>query len=129
MIGIDTNVIVRYLTHDDPEQAPRAIEFIELLTPEEPGYISDIVWVESFWVLTRVMRIPVADVLDRFQKMIDSDSVRVDDYLLLSNAIQAAGVGVDFADALISGNSKAAGCRSVVTFDVGAARSLGWRLL
>ena len=55
MIGFDTNVIVRYLTQDDPVQSPKATELIERgLTEEEPGFVSVVTMAETAWVLERV---------------------------------------------------------------------------
>lgn len=50
MIGLDTNVLVRYLAQDDPTQSPRATEIIEQeISKEKPGYISSVVLVETVW--------------------------------------------------------------------------------
>ncbi len=49
MIGLDTNVLVRYLTQDDPNQSKQANQIIdEQLTPGNPGFISSIVLIELF---------------------------------------------------------------------------------
>ncbi|PYX43461.1 MAG: VapC toxin family PIN domain ribonuclease, partial [Acidobacteria bacterium] len=53
MKGLDTNVIVRYVTQDDPVQARAATNFIESLTEEEPGFIALIVIAELAWVLQK----------------------------------------------------------------------------
>ena len=54
MIGLDTNVLVRYLTQDDPVQSAQANAFIEReLSPAEPGIIGHIVLCEVGWVLSR----------------------------------------------------------------------------
>ncbi|MGO9127048.1 MAG: PIN domain-containing protein, partial [Terriglobales bacterium] len=51
MIGLDTNVVVRYLTHDDPVQTTAAMRVMDSLSPDSPGFLSLIVIVELFWVL------------------------------------------------------------------------------
>lgn len=54
MIGLDTNILVRYLTQDDPRQAREATDLIEnRLSQEEPGFINVVVMVETAWVLER----------------------------------------------------------------------------
>jgi predicted nucleic-acid-binding protein len=53
MIGIDTNVFVRYITQDDEEQAAIATKWIETCSVETPGWISVIVLCETVWVLSR----------------------------------------------------------------------------
>jgi predicted nucleic-acid-binding protein len=54
MIGLDTNILVRYLAQDDPVQSPKARELIEQqLTEENPGFLSVVVMAETVWVLDR----------------------------------------------------------------------------
>lgn len=67
MIGIDTNVLVRYLAQDDAAQSPAATRIVEGLTPERPGFVSLVAVVETVWVLTRaygMRREDIADVLE-----------------------------------------------------------------
>ena len=52
MIGLDSNVIVRYIAQDDPNQSPQATRLIESLTADAPGYVSIVCVVELVWVLT-----------------------------------------------------------------------------
>lgn len=52
MIGLDTNVIVRYIMQDGPKQSPKATKVVESLTPQEPGFVSIVSIVELYWVLT-----------------------------------------------------------------------------
>ena len=51
MIGLDTNVLVRYIMQDDPKQAALANKLIEGLTAATPGYVSLVAIVELVWVL------------------------------------------------------------------------------
>ena len=54
MIGLDTNVLVRYLAQDDPIQSLKATEIFEQrLTAEDPGFVSVVAMVETVWVLDR----------------------------------------------------------------------------
>ena len=64
MIGLDTNVIVRYLTQDDPVQAPIATKVINGLREDSPGYIPTVVWAETYWVLTRSYGLRLHEVVD-----------------------------------------------------------------
>ena len=57
MNGLDTNILIRYLTQDDPIQSPKATEIIELrFTREHPGFISLVTMAETVWVLGSVGR-------------------------------------------------------------------------
>ncbi len=52
MIGLDTNVLVRYIMQDDAKQSPKATKFMESLTADAPGFVSLISIVELGWVLS-----------------------------------------------------------------------------
>ena len=62
MIGLDTNVVVRHLVQDDPIQSKVATGLFESLTPSEPGFLTTVVLVEIYWVLTRGYGISSDDV-------------------------------------------------------------------
>lgn len=64
MIGIDTNVLVRATVRDDDAQAQRADAFLETLTREKPDYVTHIVLVELWWVLTRAYKYAPRQALD-----------------------------------------------------------------
>ena len=67
MIGLDTNVLVRYVMQDDPRQSPKATRLMESLTSESPGFVSQISIVEFVWVLSssyELTRAQVASALD-----------------------------------------------------------------
>lgn len=53
MIAIDTDVLVRYITQDIPEQARTAARLLDRLTPDYPGFVSREVNIETVWVLER----------------------------------------------------------------------------
>ena len=52
MIGLDTNVLVRYIMQDDAKQSPKATKLIESLTVDAPGFLSLVSVVERGWVLS-----------------------------------------------------------------------------
>ncbi len=128
MIALDTNVIVRYLTLDDPDQGPRAKAIFDRLTEDEPGFIATVVWAETHWVLTRSYKLATDDVVKRLTALSLSDEIRAEDSAAVASAASAARQGADFADALIAAAATRAGCREVVTFDKRASSKLGWRL-
>lgn len=52
MIGLDTNVLVRYFTHDDPRQTPIALRLVdEQLDRHRPGHVCIATLAELVWVL------------------------------------------------------------------------------
>ena len=130
MIGIDTNVLVRYIAQDDPAQAHAATAFLEgELTPDRPGWISRVVLVELAWVLESVYDVPAARVAETLETLFCTDVLRIDDIGTAWQALVAYRQGFDFADALIVASSRNAGCNEVVTFDRSASRLDDARLL
>ncbi|WP_449043493.1 PIN domain-containing protein [Paracoccus versutus] len=130
MIGIDTNVLVRYLAQDDAVQSPLATEIVERFTPEAPGYISQVVLVETIWVLTRAYRMTREAIADAVEVLLRSRELIVErseaGYLALATY---RATKADFADALIAHGGRLEGCIETVTFDRGAASHAGMRLL
>ena len=124
MIGLDTNVLVRYVMQDDPRQSPRATRLVESLSPEEPGFVPLVAVLELAWVLSGsygLSRAQVATVLDT---LLRSKELVLDRAELVSQALSRYGAqGADFADALIERTAAAAGCSATLTFDAGAIKS------
>lgn len=124
MIGLDTNVLVRYVMQDDPRQSPRATRLIEALTPDEPGFVPVVALVELVWVLSgsyALSRAQIATVLDT---LLRSKELVVDRAEVVTQALHRfTGTGADFSDALIERIAAAAGCSTTVTFDAGALKS------
>jgi predicted nucleic-acid-binding protein len=130
MIGIDTNVLVRYLAQDDPAQSARATRLIESeLSERQPGFIGVIVLVETCWVLKRLYGATVSELRDTVRDLLDARQLVVEQREAVARALVRLGeVSGDLADALILGTAEAAGCERIVTFDKAAAR-LGMSLL
>lgn len=117
MLGVDTNVLVRFLTRDDEAQAEQAHRLITA-AQNQPIYISLIVLVELVWVLTRLKRWPRADVYAACGGMLRSDDFVVEEGVLVEQCLlDAARAGCDLADALIAAMNARAGCVTTVTFD------------
>lgn len=123
MIGLDTNVIVRYLVQDDADQAARATAFIEReLSEEAPGWISVVTAAELVWVLLRAYGFSRIEVARAVERLLQADSLVFAHQDEVFEAMSALEAGHDFADALIAALGKAAGCGHTVTFDKKAAR-------
>ena len=124
MIGLDTNVLVRYLVRDDPEQTVTAIEAIETrCTPGEPGFISQIVLCELVWVLEQSYQQSREQVALILEKVMKTNSLSFENLPLLWRALQDyRAVNVDFADAVIAQKNSKHGCVTTLTFDKKAAR-------
>ena len=134
MVGLDTNVIVRYLAQDDPKQSALASRFVERkLTAAHPGFISLVVLVETCWVLRSLFSVEEEELVGTLQDMLNTAQFHFERRDVVMAAIGqrevSQGRKAGFADLLIAQLAKAAGCTHMVTFDKTAARSAGMRLL
>jgi len=131
MIGLDTNVLVRYLAQDDPVQSPKATRLIEqVLTEQDPGYITVVVMVEIAWVLDRAYRLSNAEIAAAIEAILQADVFVVEDEQEVFTAMTSLKEGQgSFADALISALCTKAGCSNMLTFDRKARRLPGVSLL
>jgi predicted nucleic-acid-binding protein len=129
MIGLDTNVLVRYLTQDDPVQSAKATELIERrLTRRDPGFISIVAMAEAVWVLERACRLGDAEIATTIERTLQADSLVVENEQEVFTAMIALKEGRgSFADALIGALGARAGCSATVTFDQKALRLPGFR--
>ncbi len=130
MIGVDTNVLVRYLTQDDPAASPRATALIERrLTEAEPGFVNLVALVETVWVLRRAYRYSRADVADEIERLLQIESLVLAHENDVFTALTALKDGLgEFADALLAALNAEAGCEQTVTFDRRALRLPGFEL-
>ncbi len=129
MIGIDTNVMVRYLVQDDPGQSSAAATAIDALTEDEPGFLSLVTVVELYWVLRKAYKISADRCADLIGMLLDAREIRIDRDSLVRVALGETREGLDFADALIAETGRSAGCDHTVTFDRRATTSAQMRLL
>lgn len=129
MIGVDTNVLVRYVVRDDEAQFVAAAELLEGLSREQPGFVTQVVLVELYWVLSRGYHYPAATCLDLIKALISMDSLEFEDGEGAVRALTLSEAGADFPDALIHGSMELFGVAETVTFDRRAANHLGWQLL
>jgi len=123
MIGLDTNVLVRYLTQDDPIQSPKAADLIErALTESEPGYISIVAMVETTWVLERTYEFSATDIAVAIERMLQAPVLTVESEQEVFTAMIAMKERrASFSDALIGALGARAGCSTTVTFNRRAA--------
>lgn len=129
MIGLDTNVLVRYIVRDDPAQTAKADAVVDRLDPDEQGFVSVLVVAELHWTLLRAYRFSRSDCAAVIAGLLASSELRVEDAALVRRALGRVGQGADLADALIGELAAAAGCTATVTFDQRAARQAGMTLL
>ena len=130
MIGLDTNVVVRYLTHDDPVQTPAAIKLLNSLSPASPGFLSLIVVAELVWVLTSLYRFENSEVEHVLEILLRSDALVVERSEVVWQALHRFKTGsAGFSDCLIERCGHAAECQFTATFDRNGAAGAGMRLI
>lgn len=131
MIGLDTNVVVRYITQDDPKQALKATRVIEnQLSSIEPGFITLISLVEITWVLESCYDQNKQDILNVLHGLLTTKQLIVERadiaYLAMKRCQTSSKAG--FSDAMITVISEQEGCLQVLTFDK-KAKYVGMELL
>jgi predicted nucleic-acid-binding protein len=131
MIGLDTNVVVRYLAQDDPIQSAKASQIFERrLTEQEPGFISLVTMVETVWVLDTVYGLATREIAQVVERMLQADTLVIQNEQEVFTAMIALKGGQgSFADALVGALGKWAGCGSTLTFDRKAGRVEGFEVL
>jgi len=111
MIAVDTNLLVRILTNDDPAQARRAVKLLK----SDDIFIPKTVFLETEWVLRHAYGIGRSNIINGFKKILGLSDVSVEDPDSIYHAISWYENKLDFADALHLASSRR--CTSFATFD------------
>ena len=124
MIGLDTNVLVRYIVQDDVDQAAAATRLIEKrCTEQAPGFVGIPVLVELVWVLTAAYDYEREVVASVVGQLLRTAELTVEDAESVWLALRDFEAGsADFADCLIAQRNHALGCETTYTFDRRATR-------
>jgi predicted nucleic-acid-binding protein len=126
MIGLDTNVLVRYIMQDDSKQSPLATRIVESLSAEIPGFVPLVAIVELGWVLSSAYELGRNQLVEAFEALLRTKELVVERGEIVWKALRAfQRAPGDFADCLIACSAEAAGCAKTMTFDRGAAKSGG----
>lgn len=129
MIGLDTNVLVRYIMQDDAKQAASASRLVESLT-DSAGFIPLIVIAELSWVLSSAYSLSREQLAEALEGVLRSKEWMVEKADIVWQAVRLFQSGsADFADCLIFRSAATAGCEKTMTFDRNAAKSAGMALL
>jgi predicted nucleic-acid-binding protein len=123
MIGLDTNVIVRYLAQDDPKQSSAATRLFEsTLSADNPGHVATISLAEVAWVLRSGYGASREEIATAIEGLLTSNALSFEHKPLVWRALrQYLGTTADFADCLTGQINAAAGCDATLTFDRTAA--------
>ena len=128
MIGLDTNVLLRFLVRDDEAQAARVGRLFERASKAgEPLFVSDLVLCETVWVLLQSYQFSRSDVAKTLADLLRARQLTFTDPDSLRSALAAfvSGKG-DFADYLLREQASELGCRTVATFDKALLKETGF---
>lgn len=131
MVGIDTNVIIRLLTRDDPQQFDAAVRLVKASGPDKPLFVNPMVIAETVWVLERVYKVDRMKARQQVAGLLDTVEIRVPEMLHMESWTEwLYSPHPDFSDVVIAGLNSANGCKKTMTFDRKAAQSVpGMELL
>ena len=131
MIGLDTNVVVRYLAQDDARQAAAATRLIEgSLSAEARGFISIVTLAEIIWVMSSNYRVARAAIADIVEGLLTAPQLTVEKSDVIWRALRIyRDSKADFSDGLIVELGRDAGCAKTVTFDRQAVSAAGFEAL
>jgi len=128
MLGVDTNVLIRYLTRDDRSEHEKARRLINReVSKGEPILISMLVLLETEWVLRSRYDLGKAEIVTAFSALLDTADLAFEDEPSVEHALYSWKDSVaDFADCLIEARNRRLGCRATATFDGKALKLAGF---
>jgi predicted nucleic-acid-binding protein len=130
VIGLDTNVLVRYLTQDDPSPTAKTVRVLDALSPAKPGYLSLVVVVELVWVLKLSYAFTKSELITVVDSLLRSKELIVERADVVSSALRLfKNSPAGFSDCIIVRCHESAECEYTLTFDRTAADLAGMRLL
>jgi predicted nucleic-acid-binding protein len=124
MIGVDTNVLVRYIVGDDPKQSKLATTFLEkTCSKENPGFVNLIVLCELIWVLRGAYKVSKQTIIEVLRQILGSTELSIETPDIAWAALDDFEKGnADYSDYLIAHKNKYLGCTHTATFDKKAGK-------
>ncbi len=131
MLGVDTNILIRYIVQDDPVQSPLVSQFLKRKCTEKcPCHICHIVLCEVVWVLESAYGYKREQVAETLKLILETRHFCVEEPESAWLALEAYRArGVDFSDALLGESNKLHGCETTVTLDKKASKTDTFQLL
>ena len=127
MLGVDTNVLVRFLVRDDEVQFEKARKLIKReIAAGRRVFVSQLVLLETEWVLRSRYSLPKTLIVEAISGLLDAADVQLEDEPAVEEALFIwKDTAADFADCLIGTQNRRLGCRAMATFDVKASKLPG----
>lgn len=128
MLGVDTNVLVRFLVRDDEAQFEKARKLIKReVAAGRPVFVSHLVILETEWVLRSRYGLPKGLIVEAIAGLLSAADVQFEDEPAVEEALFVwKDATADFADCLMGAKNRRLGCRATLTFDGKAAKLPGF---
>ncbi len=128
MLGIDTNILVRFLVRDDESQFEKARRLIRRqIVAGRRVFVSQLVLLETEWVLRSRYGLQKSEIIEVVSGLLDANDVQFEDEPAVEEALFVwKDKPVGFADCLIGARNKRQGCSATATFDVKASKLPGF---
>lgn len=123
MIGVDTNILVRFLVQDDPKQSEAARSLFARCSVRDPAFVGREALIETVWVLESAYGLTPGKIAPAILGLLEAEEIMVEAAEDAVIAVEAYGVGMaDFADHMIVAAARRSGCATLYTLDRKAAR-------
>jgi predicted nucleic-acid-binding protein len=124
MLGIDTNVLVRFLVRDDQTQFEKARKLLKReVSSGRRVFINQLVLLETEWVLRSRYGLAKTQMLETISGLLDAPDVQLEDEPSIEEAVFVwRDANADFADCLIGARNRRLGCKATATFDTKALK-------
>ena len=128
MLGVGTNVLVRFLVRDDEAQFEKARKLIKReVASGLRVFVSQLVLMETEWVLRSRYSLPKNQIIEAISGLLDATDIRLEDEPAIEEALFIwKDTTADFADCLIGAKNRRLGCRATATFDLKASKLPGF---
>lgn len=119
MKALDTNVLIRFLTKDDEQQAETIYRlFKQAESGKEEFWVSLLVVLETLWVMESVYEIPRQEILDTINELLLMPILKFEAKSAIQDLVASGRESdLDLSDILIAHSAKFSGCECVLTFD------------
>jgi predicted nucleic-acid-binding protein len=125
MIGLDTNILLRLVLQDHPQEGPEAKALVESLTADAPGFVNVLVLAEFVWTLRSRIGLTRDQAAAAVSGLLNSANIVLEQEELVEYVLDASmQTKADFADLMIAIKNEAAGCSRTVSFDRLACRRI-----
>jgi len=129
MIGLDTNIVIRYLTQDDEIQSKIVKNFIETELSEQQGFITTVSLIEMVWILESCYKQPKSAIVRILESLLATTQFAIESSEIIHVAVKRFSKGnADFNDAVMAVTAEKVGCTKVVSFDK-KSHSVGMTIL